>query len=184
MSEESQSDVTRRLILILILMAALPSVAGELSEMVSLTDSLNHFLTRHEILQITQTCAKVLQSINQSRDTSGLSTVLSLLQLAWTQWLELGEKLCSAVLTSIYNLVSLKDVTAVINPQLVGQVFRLLLVVSSHPQQIQSSSNSDLEQFPEWDLQPCRENPTYDGRGVIIAIFDSGIDPTAGGMHD
>ena len=114
MSEESQSDVTRRLI-----------------------------LTRHKILQITQTCAKVLQSINQSRDTSGLSTVLSLLQLAWTQWLELSEELCSAVLTSIYNLVSLKDV---INPQLVGQVFRLLSVVSSHPQQYAALCKGGEEQ--------------------------------------
>ena len=101
-----------------------------------------------------QTCAKVLQSINQSRDTSGLSTVLSLLQLAWTQRLELREELCSAVLTSIYNLVSLKDVTAVINPQLVGQVFRLLSVVSSHPQQYaalckaRDRLSNSYDQFP------------------------------------
>ena len=55
-----------------------------------------------------------------------------------------------------------------------------------------SSTNSDLEPFPEWALQPRREtgaaslvnkNPTYDGRGVIIAIFDSGVDPAAGGMQ-
>lgn len=54
------------------------------------------------------------------------------------------------------------------------------------------SADSEVEPFPEWDLQPRKEtgsaslvskNPTYDGRGVIIAIFDSGVDPAAGGMQ-
>jgi len=48
------------------------------------------------------------------------------------------------------------------------------------------------EDFPSWALQPRKEtaaaafvskNPQYDGRGVVIAIFDSGIDPAAGGMQ-
>lgn len=39
------------------------------------------------------------------------------------------------------------------------------------------------DQFPSWALQPRKEtgaaafiakNPEYDGRGVVIAIFDSG----------
>ncbi len=39
------------------------------------------------------------------------------------------------------------------------------------------------EEFPSWALQPRKEtgaaqfmakNPEYDGRGVIIAVFDSG----------
>ena len=130
-----------------------------------------------------QTCTKVLQSINQSRDTSGLSTVLSLLQLAWTQRLELSEELCSAVLTSIYDLVSLKDVTAVINPQLVGQVFRLLLVVSSHPQQIQSSSNSDLEQFPEWDLQPAERTELMMGQVSSLPYSTPALTPRPEGCR-
>ena len=67
-------------------------------------------------------------------DTTSLSTVLSLLLLAWTQGMEVSEELCSAVISSIYDLVSLKDVSSVINPRLVSQVFRLLSVVTSHPQ--------------------------------------------------
>ena len=114
---------------------ALPSVGEELSEMLrlSVTDNLHHLMSGAEILLITQTCAQVLQTIKQSGDSSSLATVLSLLQLAWRPKLELSEELCSAVITSIYDLVSLGDVSSVINPQLVSQVFRLLSVVSRHP---------------------------------------------------
>jgi hypothetical protein len=44
-------------------------------------------------------------------------------------------------------------------------------------------SESKMEKFPCWALQPKKEtgalaflskNPTYDGRGIVIAIFDSG----------
>ena len=54
------------------------------------------------------------------------------------------------------------------------------------------SNNSPHDAFPCWALQPRKEtgatsfltkNPQYDGRGVIIAIFDSGVDPAAGGLH-
>jgi len=53
-------------------------------------------------------------------------------------------------------------------------------------------SNTNLDSFPSWALQPRKEtgataflskNPLYDGRGTIIAIFDSGVDPAAGGMQ-
>ena len=50
----------------------------------------------------------------------------------------------------------------------------------------------ECDQFPEWALQPRKEtgaasfvakNPNFDGRGVVIAIFDSGIDPAANGLQ-
>ena len=79
MSEEAKSDMMRRLILMAnthnlhellssslatlssVVTQAMPSIGGELYEMLSLTDGFNH---------------KVLQSINQSRDNSSLSTIV------------------------------------------------------------------------------------------------------------
>jgi len=51
---------------------------------------------------------------------------------------------------------------------------------------------SPMEPFPAWALQPRRETgaaafvtkrPEADGRGVIIAVLDSGVDPAAGGLQ-
>jgi hypothetical protein len=47
-----------------------------------------------------------------------------------------------------------------------------------------SVAESKMDKFPCWALQPKREtgaisflskNPSFDGRGIIIAIFDSGF---------
>jgi tripeptidyl-peptidase-2 len=54
------------------------------------------------------------------------------------------------------------------------------------------SANFQTEEFPIWALVPKKEtgvtnflvkNPSYDGRNVTIAIFDSGVDPGAPGLQ-
>lgn len=52
---------------------------------------------------------------------------------------------------------------------------------------------SELEaEYPGWAMVPKKEtgvtnfltkNPSYDGRNVTIAIFDSGVDPGAPGLR-
>lgn len=53
-------------------------------------------------------------------------------------------------------------------------------------------SSESVNDFPVWALLPKRETnvtgflnkyPEFDGRGTVIAILDSGIDPGAKGLQ-
>uniref|UniRef100_A0A0A9YF50 Tripeptidyl-peptidase 2 n=2 Tax=Lygus hesperus TaxID=30085 RepID=A0A0A9YF50_LYGHE len=64
--------------------------------------------------------------------------------------------------------------------------------ITDHPSMSNHSLLNGSEEFPVWALLPKRETgvtsflnkyPQYDGRDIIIAVFDSGVDPGAPGLQ-